>query len=862
MPERPDPDATGAYRPDPPSPPTAPAERFAPGVLLASRYRIVAPLGKGGMGEVYRADDLLLAQPVALKFLPEHIAHDPDRLARFRKEVAAARKVSHPNVCRVYDIVEYDGQSFLTMEFVDGEDLSSVLKRLGRVPEEKGIEIARQQCGALAAVHDQGLLHRDLKPANVMLDGRGQTRLTDFGLAAAAADLSASDVRSGTPLYQAPEQLAGRDVTVRSDVYALGLVLYELFTGTRAFTDARRDAAPSKPSSHVSHLNPAVEAVILRCLEPDPANRPRSAVEVMAVLPGSDPLAAALAAGQTPSPQLVADAGGTGLISGRFGAVLFALVVGSFVLLTVAAERQSVYRRAEIAASPAEMARTAQVTLGTLGYSDPPVDSVARYEPNWEWLEPAQQRDPDWVRKVGSRPGGLVLFYRASAEPMAPDLFSPAPPPTPGVIQLYSPPVTPGTTAVRLDPRGRLVEFVASLPYRPNEPATPTGDDWAKPLFASADLDLQQFKSTEPLGTCPVACDRHSAWIGTWGDGSDAPVRVESAARGGKPVWFRAEVVRPNTPATGPPPAVTGGAGCIISLLLGLAFVFGVRNLLRGQADRVTALRLFALVLSLPVVFWIIGGHHTKSARTEFNALFQMCAIGIFVGGFAALAYLGLEPTVRRRWPWRLTAWNRLFAGRWRDPMVGRDFLIGLAAGAAVWAAHAAVGLTGESLNVPMPWRAIGMEEAYPPSPLLAVYGSLQPVFLGATFQLFWAFCIFLAVRREWLTWLIYAAVFWFVWFTRWSDRVTPDAMPAAVAQSLLLPVVFTFVLARYGLLAILGLGLTGLFAHIPFTFDTSAWYFPQAVIGTGLFVALAGFCCWTATGSRPLFKEGFFGDD
>src|SRR6202051_1729036 len=146
--------------------------RFLPGRLVASRYRIIALLGKGGMGEVYRADDLTLGQAVALKFLPAHLARDPDRLTRFRKEVATARKVSHPNVCRVYDIAEHDGQPFLSMEFVDGEDLSSVLKRLRRVPVEKGVEVARQFCSALAAVHDQGLLHRDLKPANVMLDGR------------------------------------------------------------------------------------------------------------------------------------------------------------------------------------------------------------------------------------------------------------------------------------------------------------------------------------------------------------------------------------------------------------------------------------------------------------------------------------------------------------------------------------------------------------------------------------------------------------------------------------------------------------------------------------------------------------------
>lgn len=149
------------------------------------------------MGEVYRADDLPLGQAVALKFLPTHLATDPGRLDRFYKEVAAARRVSHPNVCRVYDIVEYAGELFLAMEFVDGEDLAALLRRVGRLSEEKGLEVARQLCGALAAVHDLGLLHRDLKPANVMLDGRGRVRLTDFGLTAAAGDLSATDTKSG-----------------------------------------------------------------------------------------------------------------------------------------------------------------------------------------------------------------------------------------------------------------------------------------------------------------------------------------------------------------------------------------------------------------------------------------------------------------------------------------------------------------------------------------------------------------------------------------------------------------------------------------------------------------------------------------
>jgi serine/threonine protein kinase len=370
---------TAAYAPTPE--PSGP--RFAPGEVLAGRFRVVAPLGKGGMGEVYRADDLHLGQPVVLKFLPAGVATDPDRLARFRKEVAAARQVSHPHVCRVYDLGEHAGQPFLAMEFVDGEDLHSVLTRLGRVPAEKGVEIARQLAGALAAVHDRGLVHRDLKPANVMLDGRGRVRLTDFGLAAAAEELSPEEARSGTPAYMAPEQLAGHAVTPRSDLFALGLVLFELFTGKRAFPAAsRRELAakyqaglPSTPSSLTGGLDPAVERVILRCLEPDPAKRPASAVEVLAALPGGDPLAAAVAAGETPSPQLVADAGGSGLVRPWVGLLLLAGVAAGVLAFAALADRVALYRRVPLDPPAVQLARV-RALLADAGHPDRPANAV------------------------------------------------------------------------------------------------------------------------------------------------------------------------------------------------------------------------------------------------------------------------------------------------------------------------------------------------------------------------------------------------------------------------------------------------------------------------------------------------------
>ena len=264
--------------------------RFLPGTVLAGRYRIVTLLGRGGMGEVCRADDLKLGQAVALKFLPRGLERDASRLDRFHNEVRVARQVSHPNVCRVYDIGEADGKHFITMEYVDGEDLSSLLRRIGRLPHDKAVQIARQLCAGLAAAHERGVLHRDLKPANIMIDGRGHARITDFGLAGLFDEFHDDEIRAGTPLYMAPEQRDGKEVTLRSDLYSLGLVLFELFTGKSA-NDAREFASQSASDTQTSgtlataageEIDSAVQLVLRRCLQTDPRRRPPSALTVAA----------------------------------------------------------------------------------------------------------------------------------------------------------------------------------------------------------------------------------------------------------------------------------------------------------------------------------------------------------------------------------------------------------------------------------------------------------------------------------------------------------------------------------------------------------------------------------------------------
>src|SRR5262252_5725210 len=242
-------------------------QRFTPGTLLGSRYRIVSRLGKGGMGEVFRADDLVLNQQVALKFLPESAKGNVNLLTRFYDEVRIARQIAHKNVCRVYDIGEIDGQPYLSMEYIDGEDLAGLLRRIGRLPADKATEFARKLCAGVAAAHAQGVLHRDLKPANIMIDGRGELRVTDFGLAAIAEQLQGAEIRNGTPAYMAPEQLRGTEVSAQSDLYAVGLVLYEMFTGKLPFhadtiaelTQLRESSRLSNPSTLAGDIDKSVE---------------------------------------------------------------------------------------------------------------------------------------------------------------------------------------------------------------------------------------------------------------------------------------------------------------------------------------------------------------------------------------------------------------------------------------------------------------------------------------------------------------------------------------------------------------------------------------------------------------------------
>jgi tetratricopeptide (TPR) repeat protein len=235
------------------------------------------------MGDVWRADDLVLKTPVALKLLHSSAPADRERILN---EVRVARQITHPAVCRVFDVGESSGDIvFYSMELVTGEDLAAFLRRVGRLPSEKVIEVARQLCEGLAAAHAQGVLHRDLKPANVLIDRDGGVRITDFGIAVLRTEATGYTF-AGTPAYMAPEQRnPGTPLSERTDIYALGLVLYEMLVGKHVSGSPEESSTRlPRPSALVTDVDPSLERVVMQALSPDPRERPASALEILASL--------------------------------------------------------------------------------------------------------------------------------------------------------------------------------------------------------------------------------------------------------------------------------------------------------------------------------------------------------------------------------------------------------------------------------------------------------------------------------------------------------------------------------------------------------------------------------------------------
>jgi predicted Ser/Thr protein kinase len=826
--------------------------RFVSGTLLGGRYRIIGLLGRGGMGEVYRATDLTLGQSVALKFLPEEASRNQRLLERFHGEVRVARLVSHPNVCRVYDIGEIEGMPFISMEYVDGEDLASLLLRIGRLPADKAVEAARKLCAGLTAAHDRGVIHRDLKPQNIMINKRGEIVIMDFGLAAIADQLSGAEVRNGTPAYMAPEQLKGTGVTAKSDLYALGLVLYELFTGKRPYDannvqqliDLQDSVNLTSMTSVAADIDPAVEKVIRRCLEPDPAKRPASALAVAAALPGGDPLAAALAAGETPSPEMVAAAGAVEGMPRKWALACLALTV-LFLLaqLPIRQQRTAVFRAA-LERPPDVLAHLSHAAAESFGYTRKPADSTI-------WLEHRQ----DLIRHLQSLPeprhwdewyaaeAPIASIYRESPQPLDARPF--------GIVTaLNPPPLTTGMASVVLDGNGRLRDF-AAVPYA--EGSTPVPPET---VFRAAGLDITAFTETTPQKLPGHPFDQWRAWKGPHPKIPNTELLVEIASWKGQITKASVTLRRPSGTAAA---AGTGDLGHLQSIFMwtleGLGGFFVVllahRNWKLQRTDIQGAWRVAGACFLLAGVAWA-GMVHPVPSQAFLEDAVAGAGDWLLTAAILFLVYLALEPAVRARWPHSIVTWNRVLAGRWRDAQVASDILIGAAVGTGIFTLFKLLSILlprqVSPLNIDVSLHfALGFRQW--------VGGHAHNLVGGLRFGLLIFLTIF-GLRRMLRSDLL-AALAAALLFTLMQGEVS-YSQERLVIMALYIVVygALTFVLLRSGLVATIS---TLFFADSGNTVilgtDWNTWYAPYGIASLSLLIGIAVWAFWRSLGGRDLLQ-------
>ncbi len=826
--------------------------RFVPGTLLNGRYRIRGLLGRGGMGEVYQATDLTLGQSVALKFLPEFASGNVRLLERFHGEVRIARQVSHPNVCRVHDIGEVDGAPFISMEYVDGEDLASLLQRIGRLPADKALETARKICAGLAAAHDKGVIHRDLKPQNIMLNKRGEVVIMDFGLAAVADSLSGAEARNGTPAYMAPEQLKGLEVTAKSDLYALGAVLFELFTGKRPY-EARtvqsmidqQDAMQLTGMTTLApDLDPGVETVIRRCLDASPARRPPTALAVAAALPGGDPLAVALAAGETPSPEMVAAAGSNEGLQVTWAVGCLIVILACVLIAPYLRSQRLAMMQAPLRLPPDALNAKAREVAASLGYPRQTADSAGSFfnrDSLIAYLSAKGQRDwPAWMRAEAP----LSYSYREALREL---VAWPA-----GIVTTINPaPLVPGMTQIELDAHGRLRGF-SGVPYSDWK----AGEAPVEPeaVFRAVGLDATKFTETEPQTLPRTATERMRAWKGAHPDIPDVPLTLEIG-------WWRSQVThvkviwpwmnaRGETVDSGSPIRFVRFFVMAAVMVFGAIFatLLAVRNWKLGRIDKRGAGRLALVQILLGVVAWA-GSTHPATSGEIFDQFFAGVADSLAPAGVLWVLYLALEPALRARSPQSIVTWNRVLAGRFLDPQVASHVLFGIAIACIMWVGmNAALQTTGsiDTTNV----RSLDGTRVW----FAMVATTLMEAMVTGMIGFFVLFGLRTLVRKDWIAAIAAALIFAatersLAKAADWQLRYVMYAIVYAALAFALLRLGLVVSISMIAFVNLLGQSLIGT--------NWTPWYTASGFATLGLILTVTAIVFWKSLGSRDLFGGG-----
>jgi serine/threonine-protein kinase len=833
-------------------------ETLHAGTMIGDRYRVIAPLGRGGMGVVYRAEDLKLSQDVALKFLNPTLARNPVWVARLREEVRIARSVTHPSVCRVYDIGETEELHFLTMEFVEGEDLASLLRRLGPLHRDKAFQLGRQICFGLHAAHRAGVVHRDLKPGNILIDRDGGAHITDFGLAYLPGQ-GRNELRGGTPAYMAPEQLTGAPVTVRADIYALGLVLFELLAGQPAITaesvsqllDPRRRPTPRSIGSLVKELPPGLEAVIERCLSTDPSLRPATALLVAAELPGADVLEAALEGGETPPPDLIAAAKPQS-ISGPWRTALAAMTVVLAAML-VYFKGTSNLPWDHMGSHPPSVLndRSERLLTSLLGHDPPPHRAFGFCDADdLNTLASESFDQPEAVRFDSSL--GPFFWFRAAPSRLAPLTYD-------NVVLLgdrtlaNDPPAVPGAQLLAYDRNGLLIF------YRAN-PAIGTELHREESAWNARELELL-------LTAADLTSDPSTAIGSAQVSDISVPVRMGESqqladmrlrASHGRIVAFA--VVRPrerielgsSTSALRRERLTTITMWLMFLGLMVVAVPWAWYSYRSGYSDHVSALRLAITIFGISLFVRVLR----FPTGVDFADALVRLAVGSFhaagAGGLLAAFYLALDRYARKYWPDKLVTWTRLMNLRWRDPAVREHVLAGVGLG-VFWGLLVVVerqlvaslgrSVRGHVMPERITERLMGMR------PLLAGVLDLVPqaVLYGLLFMLVLVVARRLFVSRAWaatLAMLVLVAVL----VPRGAHPSTSWAVWGLGGAALCV-----WAMMRFGLLTlVVGLFVAMVLNTTPMTLDWTSWQaepmlFVLALIASGVLYGV-----WQARTAAP----------
>jgi serine/threonine-protein kinase len=640
----------------------------------------------------------------------------------------------------------------------------------------------------------------------------------------------------------APELLEGGAATVSSDLFSLGLVLYELFTGKHAFEstgllDLKRVYAesPAKtPSSWINDLDPLVESAVMRCLERDPARRPTSALQVLAALPGGDPLQAALLAGETPSPAAVAAAGSREAMPVSSALWWVAALTVSVIALSILTPRLAVSIQSGIL-PPDTLEARGRAMMSALGYVKPPFEAWHVSRPDGAYQLHVRLTAPPgegWNRLLHDRPHPFIGEYRESPDPLVP-LAAP-------FVRGVDPPLAPGMSYLRMDGLGRL-KRVEVVPYAwDTSSPVATGADWPA-AFQLAGLNIADFTAVPPERTSPRASDARVAWMGRY-PGQKDEIRIEAAAYRGRVVFFETieawelptEGQAPASPLA-PNPIVRSVLTVVMVIVIFGSLVLAWRNYQSGRGDRRGAWRFGLVVFAGNVAGFIVN--EWPGVMGKGGLLWLLATQALNSGVLTGLMYFAVEPYVRRWWPTTIITWSRLLAGEWRDPLVGRDVLIGTTIGVLLWllsAVHATVEVSAGN-------AAFAEFVAF--SAQYALFGVLQ-LTTDAEFTMGGFLLFALArtlLRRTWLA----AGVVWLLVLLPSISRSPLDMVVTGISAA-----IYLWITARWGLLVL----LVGAFHLQPvLTFDPRQWYFGGSLVHLLFIAACAWYGLRTATAGRPV---------